>query len=216
MDQPGATQTSFSNSPTPLQPIGVAGCLRYGLLVGLVFGIASGTTLAIRRIPDFPDDILERCLARGFFGGAGLGILFGLVVGGLIGVLGRRSQRFQVPGATAGAVIGMLTGVVVAALLLMELRTLKTSWRERAPYSDSATTTVAVYSLMSVVGALTGAVFGYALASVIRHRQTFPRNVYVGIPLVAASGFLCGLCVILAAFFLKYLDPVIARCHNFL
>ena len=145
-----------------------------------------------------------------------MGVLFGLVVGGLIGVLGRRSQLFHVPGVTAGAVIGMLTGVVVAALLLMELSKLKTYWHERAPYSDSATTTVAVYSLMSMVGTLAGAVFGYALASVIRHRQTFPRNIYVGLPLIAASGFLCGLCVILAAFILKYLDPVIARCHNFL
>jgi hypothetical protein len=153
-----------------------------------VFGIAGGTTLALRRIPDFPDDILERCVARGFFGGADLGILFGLVVAGVIGVLGRRSQRFQVPAVTAGAVIGLLTGGVVAALLLMELSTIKTHWRESVPYSDSVINTVAVYALMIVVGALTGAVFGYALAGVIRYRQWFPRNIFVVVPLIAASG----------------------------
>ena len=80
MDQSGATQTSFSNSPLPLQPIGVAGCLRYGLLVGLVFGVASGATLAVRRIPDFPDDILERCFARGIFGGVRTALNAGLLL----------------------------------------------------------------------------------------------------------------------------------------
>lgn len=216
MYQSGAARALTLNSPLPLQRIGFFGCLGYGLLVGLIFGIASGTTRALRRIPDFPDDILERCFARGFFGGAELGILFGLVVAGVISVLGRRSQRFQVPAVTTGAVIGLLTGIVVAALLLMELSTLKTHWRESVPYSDSAINTVAVYSLMSVVGSLTGAVFGYALAGVIRYRQRFPRNIYVGVPLIAVSGCFCGLCMILAAFSLKYLEPVIARCHNFL
>jgi hypothetical protein len=76
--------------------------------------------------------------------------------------------------------------------------------------------TVAVYSLMSVVGALTGAIFGYALAGVIQYRQRFPRNIFVGVPLIAASGCFCGLGLILAAFTLTYLEPVIARCHNFL
>jgi hypothetical protein len=215
MDKSDAAQALTLNSPFPSQRIGFFGYLGYGLLVGMVFGIASGVTLAVRRIPDFPDNIIDRCFVRGFFGGAESGMLFGLVVAGVIGVLGRQSQRFQVSAVTSGAVIGLFSGSAVAALLLMELSTLKTYWRERVPYSDSVFNTVAVYALMSVVGALTGAVFGYTFAKVIRYRQTSLMT-YAGIPLIAASGCFCGLCVIFAAFILKYLEPVIALCHDVL
>jgi hypothetical protein len=184
--------------------------------VGLVFGIACGCTLAVRRITDFPDDIMRRCFLRGFFGGAELGILLGLVVAGIISGLERWSRRFKASAMAAGGVIGLLIGGAVAALLLMDLSTLKTYWDETVPYTDSVINTVTVYTLMMMVGAFNGAVFGYSLAHVIRYRQTFPRNIYVGIPLIAATGTFCGLCVIFVASILTYLEPVFALCHNVL
>jgi hypothetical protein len=216
MDHPGTDQPSCPNPFDLVQSVGLAACLRYGALVGLVFGIAMGTTLALPRMSYFPNDVIMRCFARGIFGGAELGLLFGVVVGGLIAGFARRSLRFQRSGATAGSILGLLIGAVVAALVLMELRSLETSWRERAPYSDSATTTVAAYSLLSASGALTGALFGYVIGTVIRHRTVFLRNALAGISLVAAGGLVCGLCVNLAGFILKHLDPVIERCHHVL
>ncbi len=216
MDQPGNPEPSCANPFDLLQAVGVGTCLRYGALVGSVFGVAMGTTLAIPRMSYFPDDILMRCFARGIFGGAALGVLCGVVVGGIIAGFGRQSLRFERPGATAGSILGLLIGTGVAALLLMELRSLETSWRERVPYSASAATTLAAYVLMSATGALTGALFGYLIGGVIRQRKMFLRHAPVGVLLIAAGGLACGLCVNLVALILKHLDPVIARCHHVL
>ena len=135
MDDPDITQPSPENPFDLLQSIGLAACLRYGALVGLVFGISMGTTLAVPRASYFSgDDIIMRCFARGIFGGAELGVVFGLAVGGLIAGFRRRSLRFQASGTIGG-------------LHLMELRSLETSWRERAPYVESMTTTIFAYTL---------------------------------------------------------------------
>ena len=216
MDDPDVTQPSPSNPFDLLQSIGLAACLRYGALVGLVFGTAMGTTLAVPRASYYSDDMMMRCFARGIFGGAEIGVVLGLAVGGLIAGFGRGTLRFQATGAFGGSIIGLLVGAVVAALLLMELRSLETSWRERAPYAESVTTTSAAYTLLSVVGALTGALFGYLIGGAIRHRQVFLRNALVGVLLIAAGGLVCGLSVNLTMFILKQFDPVIARCHQVL
>jgi hypothetical protein len=216
MNHPGTSQTSGPNPFDLAENVGLGACLGYGALVGLIFGVAMGAILAIPRTSYFPDDVLMRCFARGIFGGAELGIVFGLIVGGLIGGFGRRSLRFEASGATGGGIIGLLTGGVVAALLLMELRTFETSWRERTPYTESATTTGAVYALLSAAGATSGALFGYLVGGVIRRRKAFLRNVPVGILLLVAGGGLCGLIVNLAMLILKQVDPTIASCHKVL
>jgi hypothetical protein len=216
MDDPSVPEPSRPNPFDLAQTVGLGACLGYGALVGLIFGMAMGTALAIPRTSYYPEDVLMRCFARGIFGGAELGVLFGLVLGGLVAGFGRKSLRLQTSGATGGAVIGLLVGAAVAALLLMEASSLETSWREHAPYSDSAATTVAAYSLLSAAGSLSGAVFGYLIGGVVRHRMVFRSNAPVGVLLIAAGGLVCGLCVNLAVFVLKQMDPVVAQCHRIL